>query len=281
MQFVIHDPLSGRDIAPLLAVFPDLVVQPAIIDKTTPARGCLMSHQACIRAAKAAKAPWVHVLEDDCVLTPGWNRANWKKAIVYLLSSDAHVLNGGVLRLAAPGKELNGLLNTSAPKAESEGLVRGGQSWSTHFVVYKHTAFDRLLEATWERKRTPIDLLPGALGLQTLVTVPFVAVQSAGASAVARQEVDYAEEFARHETYLGQLNNYADYDSFLFATLGPIDHVPNFGPKLSRERKEKVVVKAGTRVCIGGVVTGIPKGRVAVPLSVAQLLRDSNALAEG
>lgn len=286
MHFIIHDASSGRDIAPLLSEFPDAEVMPAVIDKARPARGCLLSHQACIRKAKEARSPWVHVIEDDCKLTAAWNRGEWDDLVEYLLMADAHILNGGVLRLAAPGELLNGELNTSAPEVEIEGpggtarAVRGGQFWSTHFIVYKANAYDRLLSACWGQGvyATPIDLLPGALKLHTLVAVPFVATQHAGVSAVARAKVNYDKEFATHEAYLSRLGEFAHYDDYLSSLLGPIDHTPFCGARLEKERKKGVVVKHPIQVCVSGIVIDIPKGRVAVPKSIVRLLQDASVV---
>jgi hypothetical protein len=187
--YIIHNYTSGRDISSILAVVPQAVILPAIMYRTNPRLGCTHSHQAAIRLAQEVRAPFVWVIEDDCVFE-NFSMARWDAYLDLMIMHGCDVLNGGVLRIS----EVGGLIplpvtnrSPHVPVNRIEGAAIGGQYWSSHCVVYRKTAYDALLQPTG----VSIDALPGHCGLRTMVTLPFMATQRAGHSSISGLACDY------------------------------------------------------------------------------------------
>jgi GR25 family glycosyltransferase involved in LPS biosynthesis len=275
LTFIIHNPGSGRKIDELRKAVLEAHVLPAIMVSGDPHFGCALSHQKAISLAVEANAPCVWVLEDDCKFTSAFSLDRWGQHVETLLTSPFDLLHGGVLKLSGAGRTLD---DPGRPSVFAEGLVAGGQNWSSHCVVYKQSAFWPLLKPCapspeFGMSGLPIDIRPGALGLKTLVTVPFMATQHAGESAVGRAYFDYSSEFAVAEQYLLNVDNFDDIEAYMRTVREPYTILMTPFEKLNKQSKVRVNLGKPFKFQLNGKDIVVPEGPCMVPSGIAEHLK--------
>lgn len=260
LAFVIHNPLSGRIISQSVLRF-EPVVMPAVVNLDSPSTGCLASHRKCLLIAKSLGEPNCLVIEDDCLVSESCSEEELLSGVELLDALGADILNGGVLRAVPQGELLepfsDGKVFDRAECRLGNQFAIVGQTWSTHFVVYSERSYDKLLDGS----SMPIDLLPGSLGLTTIVPLPFWATQIPGQSAIARAYMDYSSAYEQAERYL-------------------LGHGDAWNPESQPRDSVKIVLKRDQVVCINGKLVSYRAGTVEIPRNDAIILVQSGAAVE-
>ena len=181
---VLFCPWLGRDISGLLAAVPGALVHEGV--RSAPGvDGCIESHHQIVQEAADAGASRVFVMEDDCAFTPAFSLDRWTADADW---AEAH----------GYGAMTGACVLTWEPRMVRAGLVEVRQFCSAHCIVYFASAYEAVL-----RTISPHDKSLADVGVRSLVTVPFVAVQRPGYSGLLGKAVDYTDMYHRHERWLG------------------------------------------------------------------------------
>lgn len=275
---IVHNPESKRNIEAIQKAVPYAEVLPAVMVPGCPHLGCALSHQEAISQAIEAGEDRVWVLEDDCLFTPAFSLDRWHAHVELLMSSDFDMLHGGVLKLAGIGRTLD---DPGKPERVADGLMGGGQNWSSHCVVYKRSAFWPMVKPQAPTKEfgqvgIPIDIRAGAAKLKALVTVPFMAIQSPGYSSVGRGYFDYAVDFARAEEYLARIDEFDTWDAYMQVTrFQPAVILMTGLRNIDSQDKRQVHMGSPTSLVVNGKHISVPAGDVLVPQTIYALLKSS------
>lgn len=182
--FILHCPSLGRDLEPILARVPEAQIAegPRLTDGYA---GCTAGHQAIVRRAMTGGWPAVGIFEDDCAFTDAFSVAQWRADARWAAQRGYQAVIGGSV-------------STRGARLVRTGLYAVERFKSTHCVTYLRSAFETVLRVG----AGPIDKQLSKLGLRTVLTVPFVAVQRIAFSGALHRIVDYGPQYIRHETTL-------------------------------------------------------------------------------
>lgn len=181
-NFIIYCPHLNRDIRGILARVPD----PQIFTgyPTVPGEvGCLKAHKEIVRKAQHNGWPYVFVMEDDCEFTQYFNYNEWLKNVNWASKFRYHALVGGTTR-------------TWSPKVVFPGFIQVKKFCSAHCIVYFACGYEHVLNA-----EQPLDQSVG----ESLIKLPFVAIQRPSFSGILQQDVDYRLYYESQERLLGCL----------------------------------------------------------------------------
>lgn len=160
-------------------------------------KGCSASHLKSLRIAKERAYPWVVILEDDCILTPG-ARHQFELLLPYLWTkrSQWDIFYGGTTFL----KDISVI-----SKAPAIYKVKG---FTTHFCLIHADTYDKILNghpSEVSEYKEPIDVFY-AENFRIWTTTPFFAKQRPGASDIGENKIeDYSDVFATAEETLLKL----------------------------------------------------------------------------
>lgn len=160
-------------------------------------KGCNMSHRKALELAKHRHYPWVLILEDDCVLTPG-AKEQFHSLLPYLWKHQEHwdVFSGGTTYI-----EDAKLITKTPPLFRVKGNT-------THFCLIHRTAYDKILRHMPSNPEMMTDASNQVIDqwykkhLRIWVTVPFLAIQRPMHSDLEDKNVDYTQAFKDAETDL-------------------------------------------------------------------------------
>lgn len=156
--------------------------------------GCGLSHQKAIKLAKEKKLEKILVIEDDCL----FKKDSFKHFLTCIqeLPEDWDILTGGVSWF---------LYERLTMKRVSKHLVKLSDFAASHFILYNHRSYNKILE--WKANRH-IDRYMGSLSrekkLNVYCSTPFIARQIADFSDVKQKKVNFTNHFNRFE--LGLVN---------------------------------------------------------------------------
>jgi hypothetical protein len=163
--------------------------------------GCALSHIKVIEEAKARGDPYVLAWEDDCVprkrngeySNPRVIKRMWDTALQKLDSNRSQwdIVIGATSTVFESPTQINSL---STPLVRVYRLNKG---FTTHWTLYNACCYDRMI--AWKEKRaTPIDVHMYETN-RVFVTVPFLAEQHSGFSAIENRETNYESMFNNAE----------------------------------------------------------------------------------
>jgi len=153
-------------------------------------KGCLASHQKCIKLAQQKNLEYIIVLEDDCIPTIHFNE-NIYKIIKYLEQNKDSwdIFLGGVTY---------SWVYTNLIKIEKNlNLIKINKGKTTHFMIYNKSSYNFFLNSNID---TPIDKCWWNK-LNVYTCIPFIAKQHNGYSDIENQNVDYNSRYDNIENH--------------------------------------------------------------------------------
>lgn len=148
--------------------------------------GCGLSHKKAVRHAKDTGMDQIIVVEDDVL----FHRDSYEylQQSMAELPDDWDILVGGVIK-SRDSKKIEGVTRVLLLDFFN----------STHFMVYRRSAYDTVLNWTPvdERGKNDIDIFLSGTGLKIYVSVPFIATQRNGVSDIRGSHQDYTLRFQR------------------------------------------------------------------------------------
>lgn len=155
--------------------------------------GATQSHLDMIRMAKEQNLPYILVLEDDCLLQDPQNFDQRFTEILKWIDQhpkDWDIFNGGPTYVEP--KHVQRLIKPDLP------IVEITFGYTVHFVIYNHTAYDRVLSCPYDRV---IDYHTAITGSQ-ITTVPYLAIQAPSYSDIQNIQTDYKHIFLSAQTII-------------------------------------------------------------------------------
>ena len=159
-------------------------------------KGCSASHLKCVKLAKERNYPWVLVMEDDCILTPGASE-QFQALLPYLWENRDHwdIFYGGVT-VIKKSKRISG-----------SPAIFEVSCFAAHFCLIHNTSYTKILNnhpESIDDYKDPIDVYY-ANTLRIWTTVPFFAKQRPSKSDIEEGVKDYTELFNHSEQKLLKL----------------------------------------------------------------------------
>jgi len=159
-------------------------------------KGCSASHLKCVKLAKERNYPWVLVMEDDCILTPGASE-QFQALLPYLWENRNHwdIFYGGVTSIKK-SKRISG-----------SPAIFEVSCFAAHFCLIHNASYTKILNnypESIDDYKNPIDVYY-ANTLRIWTTVPFFAKQRPSKSDIEEGVKDYTELFNRSEQKLLKL----------------------------------------------------------------------------
>ena len=152
-------------------------------------KGCSASHLNCIKLAKQRGYPWVLVLEDDCMLTPGAiRRFQEMLPVLWNTRSQWDIFYGG-----------STYLTDYSHKVKTLYEVKG---YAAHFCLIHKNSYDLILEK-YPKNEGPIDVFYRD-HLRIWTVAPFIAIQRPSKSDIGKKDADYQKLFKEAEEKLLQ-----------------------------------------------------------------------------
>lgn len=144
--------------------------------------GCNLSHKKVIREAKTRGDPYVLVLEDDCdILVPD------ERLSVYLHTIDEFIRTHSDIEIINGCGNLPSFTVTSKIPFHDMFFLTSNQVFTTHFIVYCASSYDKILESPTNK---PIDVITNELNM--VFTYPYLATQLESYSDIQNTNVSYA-----------------------------------------------------------------------------------------
>ena len=160
-------------------------------------KGCSASHLKCVKLAKERNYPWVLIVEDDCILTPGASE-EFQKVLPYLWQnrSSWDIFYGGVTSVKKFKR-----ISHSPP-------IFQVTCFAAHFCLIHSSSYNKILNnhpQSIDDYKDPIDVYY-ADTLRIWTTAPFFARQRPSKSDIEEGVKDYTDFFNRSEKKLLALN---------------------------------------------------------------------------
>ena len=164
--------------------------------------GCSLSYLALVKMAKEKNMPYLFTLEDDCTPIKGFMR-RWNKVKEWLIQNKNswETFNGGVKW--PQDTEITHKLNTniSFAKSKSKGAMK------THFLIINNSAYDKVLEYTWE-KNGLFDYFINSSLFNNLYVLPVLALQHEGVSNTEKIiKTEYTNNLKAEESQIQNAGN--------------------------------------------------------------------------
>lgn len=153
--------------------------------------GCFLSHKKCIKIAKELGLIYQIVLEDDCICTNDFEE-KLKNILEYLENNLGNwdIFLGGVTNVW----DYNNLIKLN----NNLNLINISKGKTFHFVIYNSSSYNFFLT---HQNDQPIDKC-WHYNLNTLTSIPFIAIQTNNFSDIENKYVNYKEKFSLVEKYL-------------------------------------------------------------------------------